>query len=260
MTDKNDVRLLYQVLSSQIEFSKTQQWTMAYYSLLFIGGLVGFSELIYRDLFQSSPFAQLVLFFLAVAIPPVTMVCLCLLWKNRESMSKCRKHFQKMWPYLSWPFDNGEEQLDGRPLIGGGIDSLPIYRSAWYDAIFWSPTMSLTSLAGVFSYVYLLVKFWNIGKIDPLWILLNIVTAIGLSFLLFRIYSHWDCSLKRRATRAQKKECKDTSLPSIAKRIRSLFKWIRTGQIPPCDSCLHRLMKCICKGQGPTEANKTSQL
>lgn len=252
MADKDDIRLLYQVLSSQIEFSKTQQWTMAYYTLLFIGGIVGFSELIYKMEYPYAHFGSighLVLFTLAVVVLPVTMTCIKLLQRNRESMRECREKFQKMWPHLSWPFNNGEGHLEGRRLVGRyQIHRSCVYRSTRYDRIFWFPAMFLTVLAGIFAYSYLLAKFWKTVEVSKFFTLLNFIIAAALSVLVFRIYSRWKTNLKRKA-RAQKRESKDTSL---CMRIDLLVKWICTGQVPPsAHSGLYALLKCICKGQCP---------
>jgi len=226
MSDKDDVRLLYQVLSSQIEFSKTQQWTMAYYTLLFIGGIVGFSELIYKMEYPNggivgfseliykmeypnidvSPIGLLASLFLTMAIPPIVTACVLLLLKNRDSMRECREKFQEMWSCLSWPFQNEEGHL-GKLRLVGRREIHDVYRSTRYDLIFWFPAIFLTSFAGLFSYGYLLMKFWKFhaGYGRWIWVLLfaNIFFALFLIVLVIFVYRFWDSHLKWRA---QKKE------------------------------------------------------
>ena len=225
MTDKNDLRLLYQVLSSQIEFAKRQQWTIAYYTLLFIGGLVGFSELIYKNKFEVSHCAQVILFLLAAAVPLVAMASVQLIWKNEKTMCKNRARFKKMRSHLSWPFRNSPLPFEGPHLVGKGMD-LSLYTSSIYDSIFWLPPLLLTCLASLISYVYLFKRFLMIENSDTLLLVLRAVNAplaLGLSWIVLRLYQGWDQYLVRRA---EKKRPKDTSLHSILSRIRLLVTWM----------------------------------
>ena len=263
MGDKDDLRLLYQVLSSQIEFSKSQQWTISYYTLLFIGGLVGFSELIHKNQFGATTLGQIALFLLAVVALPIAMASVQLIWKNERTMCKNRERFRKMRLHLSWPFNDSYLFHEGPHLVGKGMD-LSLYTSSIYDAIFWFPPMLLTCLASLISYVYLLVRFLKTAKIFPWEVLLcaNLLLAVALSLFVLSIYRRWDQILERRA---QGKGPKATSLSSIIRRIHLLVGWIYTGQIPPrtC-SCPHALLiKWICKGQcidtHPTDADKATQ-
>lgn len=260
MSDKNDLRLLYQVLSSQIEFAKRQQWTIAYYTLLFIGGLVGFSELIYKKKLQTCRWDQVILFLLAAAVPPVAMASVQLIWKNEKTMCKNRWRFKKMRSHLSWPFRNSPLPFEGSHLVGKGMD-LSLYTSSIYDMIFWLPPLLLTFLASLISYAYLFQRFLMIENSDTFLVVLRVVNtplAVVLSYIVFFFYQGWDRYLVRRA---EKKRPKDTSLHSILRRIGLLVTWICTGHIPPCaHSCLHAfLIKCVCKGHCSTEVNKTSQ-
>ena len=86
MDDKDDMRLLFQVLSSQIQFSKTQQWTMAYYSLLFIAGLLAASNIIYESHFDHDFFGRFILFVFAAAVIPVAVLCHQLMRKHGETI------------------------------------------------------------------------------------------------------------------------------------------------------------------------------
>jgi hypothetical protein len=121
MSDRRaDLRMLYQVLSSQIEFSKTQQWRVAYYGVLVLGGIAGTYKLFGEP---SATWVIATFGSLAVLVAIFSTVFIC---KNEKSLCETRRKYGIIRKRFSPAFQHLVRYPEN-------------YSSPWYDAHFWIP-------------------------------------------------------------------------------------------------------------------------
>jgi len=135
---QEDLRMLYQVLSSQLEFSKNQQWNTTYYGILVLAGIAGYFKLLDEP---NVVWVIAILAFLALlaAIIPTAFIC-----KHEESLCKTRRKYEIISKHLSPTFQHLVRYPEG-------------YSSARYDAHFWV-TLIVSLWFGFFLVLWYLAK------------------------------------------------------------------------------------------------------
>jgi hypothetical protein len=177
----NDLQMLYQVYSSQIEFSKHQQWTAAYYGILLLGGVFGLSKLflIGNSLpyitYYTIPFPFLALLFLTFLIPFLGTAYIV---KNETSMCEARRAFKKIRIQLSLSFQKN-------------VKYGPNYTSPSYDCLFWFPLITSLWIASFWVFLYLIHGSTGFPAAFEFLLVLLLMLCCGLLSSYFAFQYHF---------------------------------------------------------------------
>ena len=137
--DPNDLRMLYQAYSSQIEFSKGQVWRVGYYSILSLSAIVGLSRISpFQDHWKDTVFPILIILALLVTIFSTMYVHF-----SQRSMRNARRNLKLVYGHLSVK-DTGIVKFSHN------------YETALYDCIFWLPLTGTIWIGFSFVFLYLL--------------------------------------------------------------------------------------------------------
>ena len=175
MHDKEaDLRMLYQVYSSQIEFSKNQQWRAAYFAVWVLAGILGlfkvFSNWEYRYIFPS-------LTILTAALST------CFIILHEHSMRCARRQYEQIRARLSSAF---------RSLV----EYDPDYTLLRYDANFWMPLILSLWVGCALIYVHMRMEM---GKtcLRQVFLSLHSLISFLISLCFFLICYFWRRVSKR---------------------------------------------------------------
>lgn len=199
-----DLRLLYQVYSSQIEFSKTHLWSVLNYSMWAIAGTVGLYEG-YKRFYKVLDPGKWVIVFPCMIIG-ICFLCVYNMFKSWLSMRTCRRQYREISGELSATF----REMFRRAQVGGRLFACN-YGSLGYDVWIVAPLIGAIVIGAWLAYVYvvsdigvcsvrqLLIsrEFWWLG-----W------TSVGFGgiWLVLLLRFLWRVEKKNKKWKKQKRE------------------------------------------------------
>ena len=230
MSDEQaDLRLLYQVIAGHLSFSKNRQWTVAYYGILVLAGLVGAFKLFDQP---DSAFLKVSIFVLAFV---VTILVTFNIIITELEMCQGRKDYTEITRRLSSTF----QELNYIPAN---------YAVPTYDIFFWLPLVASLWLA------FAVASFY-VWRSIPLTVLATFTGFLLDAVLLRARHRGIPRSPYNRPISRSSERSDDTSLRSIIRRSLALARWITTGRRVPCTySHLYTLLTSIFKGDDSTDA------
>lgn len=151
-----ELRTLYQVYSSQIEFSKTQLWRVVNYAIWAIAAIIGLS----KSFDESYKWATL----FPAAIIAVLFICLYNMFKCWRSMRSGRRQYISIADELSSTFRRILE-YQVKYQVGQGGTFPRNYGSSVYDAWIVVPLILVLCFGSYFAYRHLAARagicFWQ---------------------------------------------------------------------------------------------------